>query len=281
MAAKKPRLRVRKSPDQENAQKIRIDPKSLLSPAALRSTIHRSVRSAVRREIGSLRGKDWLSPQQPVGTFRPQDQASDWRSWDYPPGYNVVITPRKYEPYSFAQQRWLARNLDLLREVIERRKNEVAKLQWDIVARPGAEPDPAGIAATKEMLRYPDGETPFTAWQNALLEDMLVIDAVAVYPWPAMSGRIIRFMPIDGATINVLTDEYGSIPDPPDPAYQQVIQGMPYEFFARNELVYMPRNARFREPVWLFAGRAIGHVRRDRAKVGDASTLLLQRGNYS
>ncbi len=244
MQPRKRTRRTKKSIDRDSAPKIRLDPNSILSPAALGRTLRRSVRAAVRHEIASLRGKDWLSPQQPLQSFRPGDQSSDWRTWDYPPGYNVAITPRKYEPYTFAQLRWLARNLDLLREVIERRKNEVAKLPWDIVARRSTTADDREIAAVREMLRYPDGETPFAAWQNALLEDMLVIDAPAVYPWPAMSGRIIRFMVIDGATINVLIDEYGRVPDPPDPAYQQVIQGMPYEFFARDELVYAPRNVR-------------------------------------
>ena len=248
MAAQKRSRRVTKTIDRESAAKVRLDPKSILSPAALSRTIRRSVRNAVRQEIASLRGKDWLSPQQPVGTFRPEDQASDWRSWDYPPGYNVVTTPRKYEPYNYTQLRWLARNLDLLREVIERRKNEVAMLPWDIVVRRGMSAEEDEILAVKEMLRYPDGETAFTGWQNALLEDMLVIDGPTVYPWPAKSGRIIRLVAIDGATINVLIDEYGRIPDPPDPAYQQVIQGMPYEFFARDELVYVPRNVRSGSP---------------------------------
>ncbi len=242
MASRKRVRPVRKSADRDSAAKISLDPKSILSPVALRRTIRQSVRSAVRHEIASLRGKDWLSPQQPVETFRPRDQASDWRTWDFPPGYNVATTPRKYEPYTFAQLRWLARNLDLLREVIERRKNEIARLPWDIIARRGVSTDENEIAAVREALRYPDGETPFTAWQNALLEDLLVIDAPAVYPWPAMSGKVMRFMVIDGATINILIDEYGRIPDPPDPAYQQIIQGMPYEFFARDELIYMPRN---------------------------------------
>jgi hypothetical protein len=239
---------MKKTVNRETAAKIRLDPSAVLSQAALRRAIGNSVRRAVRREIASLRGREWLSPRQPAGTLRPDEQAADWRSWDYPPGYNTNVQPRKYEPYTFAQLRWLARNLDLLREVIERRKNEVAKLPWDIVARRGESASPNEIAEVKEMLRYPDGEAPFTAWQNALLEDMLVIDAPAVYPWPAMSGRIIRFVAIDGATINVLIDEYGRIPDPPDPAYQQVIQGMPYEFFARDELVYMPRNVRTGSP---------------------------------
>ena len=246
--SRKRRARLRKSIERESASKTRLDPASILTPAAIGRTIRRSVRDAVRQEITSLRGKDWLSPQQPVSPYRPEDQASDWRSWDYPPGYNVVTTPRKYEPYTFAQLRWLARNLDLLREVIERRKNEVAKLPWDVVARKGMRVSEDQIVAVRDALRYPDGESPFTAWQNALLEDMLVIDAATVYPWPARSGRIVRFVAIDGATINVLIDEYGRIPDPPDPAYQQVIQGMPYEFFARDELVYMPRNVRTGSP---------------------------------
>jgi len=219
-----------------------------LDPKVLNRSIRMTVKDSVRQEIQSLRGKDWLSPQQPVATFRPEEQAADWRQWDYPAGYNINLIPRKYEPYTFAQLRWLGRNFDLLREVIERRKNEISKIPWDIVAREGETASDDEIDSVKDMFRYPDGMTPFAAWQNAILEDMLVIDAPCIYPWPAMSGRIMRFMYVDGSTINILINEYGFVPEPPDPAYQQVIQGLPYEMFRRDELIYMPRNVRTDSP---------------------------------
>ncbi|MGN8097172.1 hypothetical protein [Methylobacterium sp. 22177] len=45
------------------------------------------------------------------------------RRFDYPPGYNLNTTARAYEPVSFAQLRRLADGYDLLRLVIETRKD--------------------------------------------------------------------------------------------------------------------------------------------------------------
>jgi hypothetical protein len=49
---------------------------------------------------------------------------------------------------------------------------------------------------------------------------------------------------VDGATIKPLIGEDGRSPAPPDPAYQQVLHGVPAADFAADELLYLPRNAR-------------------------------------
>ena len=45
-----------------------------------------------------------------------------------------------------------------------------------------------------------------------------------------------------GATIRPVIDEWGRIPLPPDPAYQQIIKGLPATDYTRDELLYYPRN---------------------------------------
>jgi hypothetical protein len=46
----------------------------------------------------------------------------------------------------------------------------------------------------------------------------------------------------DDATIKPLIGEDGRSPEPPDPAYQQVLHGAPAADFSSHELLYLPRN---------------------------------------
>ena len=57
------------------------------------------------------------------------------RRFDYPTGYNLNTTARAYEPVSFVQLRRLADGYDLLRLVIETRKDQAARMKWAIKPR--------------------------------------------------------------------------------------------------------------------------------------------------
>ena len=57
-------------------------------------------------------------------------------------------------------------------------------------------------------------------------------------------GSLYSLDIIDGATIKPLIGEDGRAPEPPDPAYQQVLHGVPAADFSADELLYLPRNAR-------------------------------------
>src|SRR3984957_19901794 len=75
-------------------------------------------------------GADWFGPLAPI----PPPQVAG-RQWDYPSGYNLATTPRINEPISFQTLRGLAEGYDLLRLVIETRKDQVARLSWTIGPR--------------------------------------------------------------------------------------------------------------------------------------------------
>jgi phage portal protein BeeE len=49
---------------------------------------------------------------------------------------------------------------------------------------------------------------------------------------------------IDGSTFTPLIGEDGRSPEPPDPAYQQVLHRVPAADSSSDELLYLPRNVR-------------------------------------
>ena len=103
-------------------------------------------------------GSGWMAPMQPLQVSTPADVRG--RAFDYPVGYNVNIKPRGYEPVTFDQLRALADNLDILRLVIETRKDLVCSLEIEIVQKEdGIEPD-ARCREIQEFLSFPDKRIP-------------------------------------------------------------------------------------------------------------------------
>jgi PAS domain-containing protein len=205
--------------------------------------------AGLRYAIRGVAPDNWFGPLQPI---RPADPVfAEPRRFDYLSGLNIQYQPRGEEGVSFAQMRALAESYDLLRLVIETRKDQVEKLRWNI--RPKGGEDGRSVAAAADdprvltleaFFRRPDGAHRWGAWLRMLLEDLLVIDAPALYKARSVGGDLLALEPVDGATIKVLIDEQGRAPAPPDPAYQQVLHGVPKGDFARDELIYLPRNPR-------------------------------------
>jgi hypothetical protein len=200
--------------------------------------------AATRFVITGAGPESWFGPQQPLPPQAPPEVKG--RQWDYPFGVNINYTPRGDSLLSFAELRALAEALPLLRAVIETRKDQIAALNWTV--RPRLTGARAGAAergdAVHEFLRFPDRRHDFATWLRILIEDMLVIDAACLYPRYARSGSVYSLDIVDGATIKPLIGEDGRSSEPPDPAYSQVLHGVPAADFAADELIYMPRNAR-------------------------------------
>jgi hypothetical protein len=93
-------------------------------------------------------------------------------------------------------------------------------------------------------LQYPDKVNTWEQWQRQLLDDMFVIDAPCLYKCLDRKGRLYSLDLIDGATIKILLDDSGRRPFPPDPAYQQVIKGLPATNYTSDELLYLMHNPR-------------------------------------
>jgi hypothetical protein len=192
-------------------------------------------------------GSDWFGPLSPIAPAAPADVAS--RQWDYPAGYNLAFAPRPSEPVSFATLRQLADGYDLLRLVIETRKDQVSRMAWSIKPRGKALRDPAEPIA---FFMRPDGIHGWTDWLRMVLEELFVIDAPSLYCRRDRAGRLIGLLPLDGTTIKPVIDAWGRTPQPYvdggetiwPTAFQQVLKGFPAVDYSTRDLLYRPRNPR-------------------------------------
>lgn len=183
----------------------------------------------------------WFGPGSPIGAMAP---SAEGRQFDYAFAYNQRIKPRQEELISFAQMRLLADSLDVLRLVIETRKDQVEKLEWSFQMKDGVKEKKSELNYLNDFFVMPDKQNPWGTWIRMLLEDMFVIDAATVYPRITNGGKIYSFELIDGSTIKRVLDKGGRTPLPPDPAYQQVLHGIPAVNYTSDELIYLPRNPR-------------------------------------
>ena len=200
--------------------------------------------AAARYAITGVSPDTWFGPQQPLAPQAPPEVKG--RQWDYPFGVNLSYVPRSASGMSFAELRGLADALPLLRAVIETRKDQIAGLSYTVRARDpaGASDAQARIQSALAFLARPDRRHSFAAWLRMLLEDMLVIDAATIYPRFDRGGALYALDVIDGSTITPLIGEDGRSPESPDPAYQQILHGVPAADFTSDELLYLPRNMR-------------------------------------
>jgi hypothetical protein len=134
--------------------------------------------------------------------------------------------------------------------VIETRKDQIAGLSYTVRSRdPAGAPDAgARIQSALAFLARPDRRHDFAAWLRMLLEDLLVIDAATIYPRFARGGSLYSLDVIDGSTITPLIGEDGRSPEPPDPAYQQVLHGVPATDFFSDDLLYLHQPSTPRRP---------------------------------
>jgi hypothetical protein len=227
----------------------------------------------VNTQISSINPMGWMGPSQPMARVAPR--GTQTRIWDYRFGQNIDYTPKAFEGYCYEVLRDLADGFDLLRMVIETRKDQVSRVphSFTMRAQPGEPPsktkerqlEDKRIGKLEEFFSKPDGVHSFSDWQRMILEDMFVIDAPCVCPRWRRDGGVYGFDAIDGATINILVDENGRLPEPPDPAYRQIIKGMPAvdmmiptpAIRKSDQLFYFPRNVRTR---WLYGYSPVEQV---------------------
>jgi len=211
--------------------------------------------AGVRYAVSGVTPENWFGPAQPLKPIA-QEQA-EGRRFDYPVARNTRFTPRLEERFSFQTLRNLADTCDVLRIVIETRKDQIESFEWEIVEK-DKDDAPAGkkkkegpepgvqeqIDAATALIMQPTPDLDGPQWMRAFLEDLFVIDAVAIYPRMTKGGDLFALELIDAATIHRIIDPTGRTPMPPDPAYQQVLHGVPAVDYSADQLVYTMRNPR-------------------------------------
>jgi hypothetical protein len=185
-----------------------------------------------------------FSPGQPISPVREEPI----RVWDFPVGVNTTITPRGNEPFGFHALRAFA-NVELVRMAIETRKDQLERLDWQIKAsdEKAAKKDKTSqsrIDKVRKFFKKPNGTDSFATWLRLLTEDLLVIDAPALERLRNRGGDLIGLDVVPGDTIKCLVDQTGRRPQPPYPAFEQIIKGRVWNTLTAEDLIYAPRNRR-------------------------------------
>jgi PAS domain-containing protein len=196
---------------------------------------------------------DWFGPGEPLRPVAPEDLKT--RVFDFPFATNLQYQPKSTanDGVSFAQLRALADNYDLLRIIIETRKDQVVSMPWTFrlrtkagesgQARASRSISDARVQEMNEFWRYPDRQNDFATWLRMFLEEVFVVDALSIAPRWSLANTIYGFDVIDGTTIKRLIDGDGRTPAT-GPAYQQILKGLPAKDLSIDQLIYRPRNPR-------------------------------------
>lgn len=195
-------------------------------------------------------GMDFVRPFSPGTPIGPYDGYSRTpRSHNFVTGYNIATRPRTHERVSFDTLRGLIDAYDVAQTCIWHRIDSIRALDWSLVPARGFRGDAdTAIAIGMAVLEKPDRRTPFPNWLAKWLWDVLAYDAGALYRIRNRANRVIGLKPVDGTTIAPLLDYWGDSPEPPAEAYVQYVNGVPWNWLTRNDLVYEPFRPRNNSP---------------------------------
>ncbi|WIG59727.1 MAG: hypothetical protein OJF49_002474 [Ktedonobacterales bacterium] len=175
------------------------------------------------------------------------------RQWAYPVGYNIAQLPRATEQTSFAELRNLAALYDGIQLCERVYFDLLGRLEPRVLPRPdalapgdtGAEPrwrEPA--RRIEAFLESPDHAQDLRSWLVAFVRDLLEIDAVAIYTRRTRGGALHALELVAADSIKPLINPDGRTPQPPQPAYQQYLYGVPAGWYTRDDLDYLRETAR-------------------------------------
>lgn len=190
----------------------------------------------------------WYSPFEPIWPFGPPYYTRP-REWNYPVGYNLNYIPVRLE--LMGMLRGMRQSWGVLATIIETRKDQLLRLPWTIQRRDKPRAVSSAVVEMRKFFKRPDGKLTFNQWSHKLLDDLFVIDAPTVYKDRRLDGKLRNAEILDGGTIFPLIDDAGRRPDTtldlsPDgvtyqhrqPAFQQIIYGLPMINLSEDEIIY-------------------------------------------
>lgn len=169
------------------------------------------------------------------------------RRWEYPVTWNLQTTTTRAVPWTVLRDS--ADQVSVMRACIEVNKSTLTGLDWTFGIDPARAKHLAkatgqsNFAVTSDLQdKYADDMSrlhqwwakpdrinnwTFSEWLGALMEDQLVLDAIALYPHLTMGGELHSLELLDSSCIKPLLDHRGATPQPPLAAFQQILWGFP------------------------------------------------------
>lgn len=190
----------------------------------------------------------WYSPMEPVWPFGPPYSTTP-REWNFPVGYNLNYVPQRLE--LMGMLRGMRSSWGVLSTIIETRKDQLLRLPWTIQVRNKPRATSKAVDEIRKFFRRPDGILSYSQWSRKYLDDLFVIDAPTIYLERNLGGKPIHAEVLDGGMIFPLIDDAGRRPSSSyelspegivyerrQPAFQQIVYGLPMLNFSEDEIIY-------------------------------------------
>lgn len=190
----------------------------------------------------------WYSPMEPVWPYGPPYYTRP-REWNFPVGYNLNYIQPRME--LMGQLRAMRASWGIISTVEATRQDQLLRLPWAIQRKDKPKQSSKTVDSLYKFFRRPDGKLTYSQWSRKLMFDLFDIDSPYIYIDRGLTNTPQRVEVLDGATIFPLIDDAGRRPTTeykltPDglvyehrqPAYQQIIYGLPMINLSEDELIY-------------------------------------------
>ncbi len=191
------------------------------------------------------------APLRPMQGFETPEGPRQWA--DFPVGYNIAALPRSSEATSF----WQLRQLAALSHAIQLAESVwfdvLMRLEPRVTMRAGVIPDGESdtdakwqkiLAPAAAWLERPDGQTRLSAWLCASVRDVLELGVSTIWKRRNRKGEILGLDYVDAASIKLLINQRGRLPEPPDYAFLQFVHGIPAGWYKSDNMVMLQEAAR-------------------------------------
>jgi len=164
--------------------------------------------------------------------------------FNYTQRYNYNQNPDR-KPLSdipFSYLRRMAQIYPIARACINRRIRQITQLEWEITTIDEVENEKgyeSQIEKAKEFFNHPMGpNTRLRELLTIMVDDLLSIDAISFEYQKTRGNEFMYLVPVDPTTIALRVTDSGATPQPPEPAYEQIIQGTTVAKFTTEEMLY-------------------------------------------
>jgi HK97 family phage portal protein len=185
--------------------------------------------------------------------IKPKEVDTKTKQWDVPFGWNYPDSgkmKKKPEGYvNFDTLRNFSVHYPIARACIDYLKSKIQKLNWAIVSKEEEtkiNQNNPNVKVLEYFFQHPSGErSNYREFIDAIIEDYCVIGAVALEKIFTRGSQFTGELKlVDSATIRCFINEDGRLPEPPDPAYAQVVGGMINAQLTQDEMIYKVKNKR-------------------------------------